>query len=120
MLEGLLDRRVVRFQESVRDLPQGFQFRILDIFTLVLGESEEEDRTVGAKTSEQAKASSLALPGQRHTLLDDTTTQAASIRPRIARSTAANQAGIRNAVLTGEPRERRGLENTNLRAPIDL
>jgi hypothetical protein len=42
-LESLLDHHIVRFQESVCDLSQGFQFRVLDIFTFILGEAEQED-----------------------------------------------------------------------------
>jgi hypothetical protein len=63
-LESLLDLRIVRFQESVRDLSQGFQLRILNIFTFILGEAKQEDRTVRAKTNKQTKASSFTLPSR--------------------------------------------------------
>jgi hypothetical protein len=90
-LESLLDLRIVRFQESVRDLSQGFQLRILNIFTFILGEAKQEDRTVRAKTNKQTKASSFTLPSRATRCLIMRPPRSASIRPRIARSTAATK-----------------------------
>jgi hypothetical protein len=87
----LLDLRIGRFQEGVCDLSQGFKFHILDIFTCILGETEQKDRTVRAKANKQAKASSFAFSRPRHTLFDDASTEVPSISPRTARSTAATR-----------------------------
>jgi len=87
----LLDFRIVRLQESVSDLSQGFQFCILDIFTFILGEAEKEDRTVRTKTNKQAKTSSFTLSFRATRCLMMRPPRSASIRPRLARSTAATR-----------------------------
>ena len=109
----MLDLCIVRFQEGVCDLSHGFKFHILDIFTFILRETEQKDRTVRAKTSKQAKTCSFTLPWPRNTLLDDAPSQVGVDQTARCPFDGSYQAGIWNAVLTGEPCKRLGLKIRN-------
>jgi hypothetical protein len=75
ILKSLFDLLIAGLQEYSRDLSQRLQFRVVDIFTFILGETEKEHRPTGTKTDKQAKAASLALTRPSNALLDNLTSE---------------------------------------------
>jgi hypothetical protein len=118
ILKSLFDLLIAGLQEYSRDLSQRLQFRVVDIFTFILGETEKEHRPTGTKTDKQAKAASLALTRPSNALLDDLTSEISVNQTLLCAFNGGDQTRIGNAVLTREPRKRFRLEDTRARFPF--
>jgi hypothetical protein len=68
VLKSSLDLFIAGIQERPRNLPQGYQLRIIDILAFVLGEREQEDRSMRVEPNKHAKAASLAFSWSRNAL----------------------------------------------------
>jgi hypothetical protein len=113
VFEGSFDLLVAGAQERSRNLPEGDQFCITDVFTFVLGEAEQKDGSMRAEPDEQSKAGSLALSRPRNALLDDPSAEIGIDQALLRTLDRRNQARIRDAILAGESRKRSGFEDTH-------
>src|SRR5579883_969776 len=115
VVESLLDRFVTRLKEAARDLPQGRQFFMVNVFALVFCKAKQENRTMRTKADQQAKASSLALARSRDTLLDDAATQVRLDETTRGPINGIDQTFVRDAIFAGEFRKCFGFENPHQR-----
>jgi hypothetical protein len=104
VFEGSFDLVIAGVQERSCNLPQGDQLGVIDVFTFVLGEAEQEDRSMRAEADKQAKAASLAFSWPRNALFDDPSAEIGIDQASLRALDSRNQARIRDAVLAGESR----------------
>lgn len=111
--ERPVDGRIVGREPERHQLAQGHQFVGVDIRTLVLGKTEQEDRAIGAKAEQQAKAAPPPLARSRHALLDDPAAEIGIDQTTPCARNGLDETGVIDAVLPGETREILRLEDTH-------
>ena len=101
------------FKKRRSNLPQSFQFGIFDVFALVLGETEQKDRSFRSKANQETKSTALAFTRSGNALLDDLTSEVGINQTTHRSLDGGYQAGISDAILSRELRQGPGLENAH-------